>query len=822
MPTVWNNYKSRLGKLSIDSLLRDLKFSIRSLLKRPTLTIIAILTLAIGIGANSAVFSVVNSLLIKPLPFPELDRVVAVWENQSNRGGVRNEASMANFLDWRAQNHTFEQLGLYRSWNANLTGLETPERLQGSQVTANFLDVLGVKPAIGRGFAPGEDQPGSEGVTILTHGLWQRRFGGDPAIVNKTITLNGSACTVIGVMPEGFNYPRGAEILTPIVITQDLARDRKLHTYLIIGRLRPNVTLPQAQADLETIAARLSNEYAETNTGRGVVTYPIVEDTVRLYRTALLVMMAAVGFVLLIVCANVANLMLARAAGRRKEMALRAALGASRRQLVRQLLTESILLAVIGGTLGVLLAHWGVDLLRTLNPGDAARFTPGWDRLGVDLPVLGFNLGLSLLSGILFGLAPAWQISKTNLNDGLKEGPRQSSSGSHRLRGLLVISEVALSLILLVSAGLLMRTFLALLKTDPGLNPEKVLTMNLSLPSAKYKDESQRVGFYQELVRRVEALPGIEAAAVINKLPLGGSNSSNPFLIEGIPEPPPGQEFTGRNRACTPNYFRTMGIPVLKGRAFTDQDKAGGHPVIIVNETLARKFWPNADPLGKRMRIAGPLNAYPWREVVGVVRDVKHELNVPTSEDYYLPYAQDVWSSMVLVARTQVEPLALAADIRQQVWALDKDQPVFNVRTMEDVRSQSVSLYSFSSMSLGGFAGIALLLAAIGIYGVMSYVVTQRTQEIGIRMALGARAADVSKLIVRNGMSLALIGVIAGLAGAYAVTRLFASLLFGVSSTDLVTFASVTLGLLLVALLACYIPARRATKVDPLVALRYE
>ena len=806
----------------MDLLLRDLRFSIRSLLKRPALTFIAIVTLAIGIGANTAIFSVVNALLLKPLPFPELDRVVAVWENQASRGVVRNEASMANYLDWRAQNHTFEQLGLYRWWSANFTGLETPERIQGSLVTANFLDVLGVKPAIGRGFAPGENQPGNDAVIILRHSFWQRRFGSDPAIVNKTITLNGIARTVIGVMPEGFNYPNGAEVLAPIAITPEMARNRQFHTYLIVGRLKPNVSLPQAQGDLETIAARLSQEYAESNTGWGVVTYPIIEDTVRRYKTAVLVMMAAVGFVLLIVCANVANLMLARAAGRQKEMALRAALGASRWQLIRQLLTESIVLAVVGGTLGVLLANWGVDLLRTLNPGDAARFTPGWDRLGVNLPVLGFNVGLSLMSGMLFGLAPAWQISKTNLNEGLKESSRQTSSGSHRLRGLLVISEVALSLILLVGAGLLMRTFLVLLKTDPGFNPENVLTMNLSLPAAKYKEEPQRVAFYQELVRRVEALPGVESAAAINNLPLGGSNSSNPFLIEGIPEPPPGQEFIGRNRACTPNYFRTMGIPVLRGRAFTDQDKAGSPPVVIVNETLAQKFWPNADAVGKRMRIAGPLNEYPWMQVVGVVKDVKHELNIPTTPDYYLPHAQDVWSSMVLVARTRIEPMALAADIRQQVWSLDKDQPVFNVRTMEEVRSLSVSLYSFSSVSLGVFAGIALLLAAIGIYGVMSYAVTQRTQEIGIRMALGARGVDVLKLVVRNGMSLALIGVAAGLAGAYAATRLLASLLFGITPTDLMTFASVTLGLLLVALLACYVPARRATKVDPLVALRYE
>ncbi len=806
----------------MDGLLKDFRYAIRSLLKRPPLTIIAIITLAIGIGANSAIFSVVNALLVNPLPFPELDRVVAIWETQPSRGVVRNEASMANYLDWRSQNQTFEQMGLYRWWSASLTGLETPERIQGFLITGNFLDVLAVKPALGRGFAADEDQPGKDAVAILSHGLWQRRFAGDPGIINKTITLNGVTRTVIGVMPQGFNYPAGVEVLAPLSITPELAGSRRSHSYYVVGRLKPDVSLAHAQADLATIAARLEKEYAESNTGWGVVVYPIVEDAVRLYKTAVLVLMAAVGFVLLIVCANVANLMLARAAGRQKEMALRAALGASRWRLVRQLLAESLMLALIGGLLGVLIAVWGVDLLRTLDPGDAAKFAPGWDRLGVSPPVLIFNLALSVFSGFLFGLAPAWQVSKTDLNGALKEGGRQTASGSHRLRGLLVISEVALSMMLLVSAGLLMRTFLVLLKTEPGFNPDNVMTMRLTLPVAKYEEEGQRATFYQELVRRVQALPGVESAAAVNYLPLGRGNSSNSFLIEGIPDPPPGQYFLGRYRNCTPDYFHTMGIPVLKGRAFTDQDKPGAPPVIIVNEAMAQKYWPGADPIGKRVRFNATLTEAPWMQVVGVVQDVKHELQTPVTADYYLPHAQDAWNSMVLVARTKGEPLSLAADMRQQVWSLDKDQPVFEVQTMEQVRAFSVSLHSFSAGSLGVFAGIALLLAAIGIYGVMSYAVIQRTQEIGIRMALGARAADVLKLVVRNGMSLALIGVVAGLAGAFALTRLLQSLLFGVTPTDAFTFGVVTFGLLLVALLACYIPARRATKVDPLVALRYE
>ena len=806
----------------MDSLLRDLKFSARSLLKRPALTFIAIVTLAIGIGANSAIFSTINALLLKPLPFPDPERIVALWDKVPSRGVERNEVAVANYLDWRAQNKSFEQLGIYRWWSTNLTGSDSPERVQGFAVTPNFLEVVGVKPMMGRGFFAEEDQPGKDAVALLTYSLWQRRFGADPNIVNKTISTNGTARTVIGVMPPDFNYPKGAEIYAPLQITPELARNRGNHAYLGIGRLRPGISIQGAQAEFDTIAAQLEKQYPETNTGRGVVIYPILQDTVRMYSTALWVMMAAVGFVLLIGCANVANLMLARASGRQREIALRSALGASRFRIVRQLLTESVLLGLFGGALGILVAYWGVDAIRTASPGEAARFAPGWNHLGINLPVLGFTMLLSVLSGVVFGLAPAWQLSKPDLNSALKEGSRQASSGSHRLRGLLVVSEVALSLMLLVSAGLLIRSFLQLVKTDPGFNADSLLTMNLVLPVAKYKDEPQRAAFYADLMRRVEVLPGVESVAAVNHLPLGGSNSSTTFLIEGLPEPPPGQELSGRYRVCTPNYFKTMGIAVLKGRAFTDQDKAGAPPVIIVNETLARRYWPDANPISKRMRYPGPLNQNPWMQVVGVVKDVKHDMTLPITEDFYVPHAQDAWQSMVLVAKTKVDPASMAAPIRQQVWAIDKDQPVFDVHTMREVRAISLALYSFSSVMLSIFAGVALLLAAIGIYGVMSYAVTQRTQEIGIRMALGARVRDVLTLVVRNGMSLAVIGVIVGLAGAYGLTRLLASLLVGVAPTDIVTFSIVTFGLLLVALLACYIPARRATKVDPLVALRYE
>jgi putative ABC transport system permease protein len=806
----------------MESLFSDFRYAVRSLIKRPGFTAIAVITLALGIGANSAIFSAINALLLKPLPIPDQDRVVAIWDKDPSHGIEHNEVAFANYLDWRAQNHSFDQLALERWWSTNLSGGDIPERIQGFLVTTNFFDVVRVKPASGRNFSEDENQPGKDRVAIIAYSLWQRRFGSDPAIVNKTIMTNGIPRTIIGVLPEGFNYPKGAEIYSPIAMTPELIKSRRNHSYYVIGRLKDGVNLQSAQADIDTITARLAAQYPDSNVGLGATVYPIVADTTRIYSRAMWIMMAAVGFVLLIACANVANLTLARAGGRQKEIALRAALGASRWRIVRQMLVECVIVALLGGAAGIVVALWGIDLLRTANPGEAAKYADGWKNFGINYQVLLFTLGLSLLSGLIFGLAPAWQISKPNLNDALKEGGRQAGAGSHRLRNLLVVSEVALSLMLLIGAGLFIRSFTALLKADPGFNPEGIITANINLPVAKYKEESQRGAFYADLVQRVKSLPGVQNAAAVNYIPLGGANSSDVFLVEGEPEPPPGQENVGRYRVCTPDYFQTMGMTILKGRGFTAQDKAGSLPVVIVNETLARKYWPNGEALGKRIRFEGPIERAPWMQIVGIAQDVKHELNLPVTPEYYLPHSQDSWNAMVLVARTSVDPSSMAAPIRQQVSAIDKDQPVFDVKTMNDVRAISISVYSIGSATMTIFAALALLLAAVGIYGVMAFTVSQRTQEIGIRMALGAQALDVLKLVLRNGMLLAAIGALIGLAGAFAITRFMSSLLFGVSPTDILTFALVTAGLLLVALCACYLPARRATKVDPLVALRYE
>jgi putative ABC transport system permease protein len=806
------------------SLFQDVRYGWRMFLKKPGYTIIAALALALGIGANSAIFSIINAILLKPLPFDDLDRIVALWERIPNQGVEHNEASVANYLDWRAQSDSFENLALYTWWSANLGSVEPPERVRGFQVSPNLLDTAGIKVALGRNFRPDEDQPGKENVVILTHGLWQRRFGGDPNVVGRTVNVDGVARTIIGVMPQDVICPIGAEILAPFAMTPETLSNRRSHYTHVVGRLKKGVSIGQAQSDLDAIAKRLEQQYPNTNTGRGVGVFPILEDTVREYKSAMLTMMAAVAFVLLIACANVANLTLARATGRMKEIALRLALGASRWRIIRQLLIESVTLAIMGGAIGVLVAMWGVDAFKAVIPDDAAWMMPGYNHLGVNSRVLVFTLIVSVVTGILFGLAPAIQASKPDLNETLKEGGGKTAGfGRHRLRSALVIAEISLSLVLLAGAGLTMKNFLAILRTNPGFNADNVLTMGMSLPTAKYKDDAQLRVFYDELLRRARSLPGVESAAAVNLLPFGGSDSSSAILVEGAPDPPPGQEFGAGYRVCTPDYFKTMGIPVVRGRDFAEADTADSHRVIIVNETLAKRFWPNGDAVGKHIRFTGSPDRNPWWEVIGVVGDVKYWMDAPKTPDFYLPLTQDTKNTMVLVARTRTQPLALAAPIRAEMQAIDRDQPAFDIKSMAQVRDRSIMPFRALGEMMGVFGFFALVLATTGIYGVMAYAVSQRTREIGIRIALGAQGADVLKLLVMGqGMRMTAIGIIIGLAGAVGLAQAMKGMLFGAVSGDWSTFTGVTLLLACVSLLACYIPARRATKVDPMVALRYE
>ncbi|MEP7271185.1 MAG: ABC transporter permease [Acidobacteriota bacterium] len=807
----------------MQTLFQDLKYGARGLLKQPAFALVAILALALGIGLNGAFFSMIDAILIKPINLPDADRTVVIWEAIPSRGVEQNEVAPANYLDWKAQSKSFDEVALYTWWSTNLTGVEPPERVRGFRATPNLFVALGIQPALGRGFNADEDQPGKDNVVMLSHGLWQRRFAGDLQIVGKSVRLNGISRTVVGVLPKEQNFPRGGEVFVPLVSNPQLAANRNSHGYLSVARLKQGITVEQAQADVAAIAGRLAAQFPESNTGRTVVVRTVLEDTVRNYKRLMPVFWGAAFFVLLIACANVANLLLARSAGRGREISLRLALGATRWRIVRQLLTESVVLALLGGVLGVLGAFWGVELLKASLPDDAAMMMPGFDRLGVNWRVLGYMAGISVLTGILFGLAPGLQSSKPDLSETLN-GAGKSIGGSrrNRLRGYLVVAEVALSLVLLIGAGLMMRSFLNVLKADPGFNPEGVVTMSLTLPVTKYGVLAQREAFFRELIERVERVPGMDTVGVVNYLPLGQSNSSDDILIEGQPEPPPGEENSARYRVASSEYFRAMKIGLLEGRFFTDRDRADAPPVVIINDFLARRFWPNGDAVGKRFRLSGPIDRNPWMEVVGVVGNVRHEMNLPITPDFFRPYGQDPWSTMSLVARTRLEPGSQITLIRREVQGLDPDQPVAEVRTMVEVRDRSIMHYRLSSGIIGLFGFFALLLAASGIYGVMSYFVSQRTQEIGVRMALGAQRHNVLQLVIRQGMLMVAGGIGVGLIGAFALTRGLTKVLYEVNATDWQTYVFVTLVLGGVGFLACFIPARRATRVDPMVALRYE
>jgi putative ABC transport system permease protein len=804
----------------MNTLWQDLRFGFRMLRKSPVFTTVAVIALALGIGANTAIFSVVNAVLLSPLPFGNPDRLVMIWENDTQEGNPRNQVAPANYIDFRERNRTFEQLAfLTQTAGVNLTGGDQPERIESSAVSANFFSLLKVQPVLGPGFRPEDEKPDAEPVVVLSYGLWQRRFGGDTNIIGKTLTIEGQSASVVGVAPRGFQFPEKAEMWGPMPLAGEDAKVRARHSLLVIGRLKPDATLAEAKADLSTIASQLATEYPETNTGRGATLLTIKDQLVGDVQPALIILLGAVGFVLLIACANVANLSLARGAARQKELAVRLTLGATRGRLVRQLLTESVLLSLMGGVLGLLLAVWGIDFLLALGPTKVPRI----EGVRLNWMVLGFTMSLSVLTGIIFGLVPALQASKPDLNESLKETERGASGGVGRVRarGLLVISEVALALVLLIGAGLLIKSFVRLQRVELGFNPENVLTMQLSLPFANYKEPNQVTAFYTQLTERVRHLPGVQAVGIVSRLPLAGDRSTSSLAIEGRPVET-GKSPEAHFRIITPDYFRAMGMVLRDGREFTADDRADAPPVVIINETVARTFWPGEQALGKRVKL-GPNPNSPWVTVVGVVNDARNfGLDAEAKSEVYVSYLQNPPNRVRLVVRTGPDPTSVLAAIKREIQMMDKDLPVAQVRTMEQLLGEAVAQRRLNMVLLAVFSSVALLLAAVGLYGVMAYSVTQRTHEIGVRMALGAQSADVMRLIVGQGMVLTLIGVGTGIVGAFLLTRVMSGLLYGVSATDPVIFGSIALLLTAVAFLACYLPARRASKVDPMVALRYE
>jgi putative ABC transport system permease protein len=809
------------------ALVNDLKFAIRQLLKNPGFTAVAVLTLALGIGANTAIFSVVNAVLLRPAPYPNPDRLVWIWENRLSKNIPINPASPGNLQDWRDQSQTFERLSAWDGHNFNLTDHGAPERVLGAKVFADFFEVLGARPALGRSFLPEDDRAGSQPVALLSHGLWQRRFGGDTNILGKALTIDGKSFTVIGVMSPQHAVPFNLfDLWTPFALEADRMKAHGDRFLRPIGRLKPGVTVQQAQAELAAITRRLEQLYPQENTGIGVSVIPFNEMFSGEIRLPLLVLLGAVGFVLLIACANVANLLLARSAAREKEIALRAALGATRLRLTRQLFMETLLLCALGAAAGLGLAVYGVEVLRAFVPAVSSNYKvpiPGLDHMGIDRWVLLFTLGLSFVTALLCGLAPAVKTSKVDLNDSLKEGSRGAGGGvcGGRLRSLLVVSEVALTLVLLIGAGLMTESFWRLRDVHLGFDPRNVLTMSLSLPASKYSEEQQRADFYEQLVQRVQALPGVKAVAVANYVPLSGHWGTVGFRIEGRPALAPGDYLSAEARTVSAGYFRAMAIPVLEGRGFTAADRLKAPQVVMINQTMARRFWSNEDPIGQRLNL-GSTNVDVW-EIVGVVGDVRHfGPDAEARAEIFFPHGQVPLNWMSLIVRTMGDPQNLVAAVRAEVQAIDPAQPVYDIQTMEKLVAQSIAPRRFAMFLLGIFAGVALLLGTIGIYGVISYVVSKRTHEIGIRMALGARHRDVLRMVIQQGMKLALLGIGLGLAGAVALTRMLQALLFEVKPFEPQTFLLTTFILISVAFLACWLPARRAARVAPMDALRYE
>ena len=815
------------------SLLHDLRTSTRTLLKHPGFVLTTTLILALGIGANTTIFSVINTVLMRPLPYKDPDRLVMIWETNRANGVPRSIVSPANFLDWKKQNQSFEDLAAFRFWYYTVTGSGEPERYQGARVSAGFFPLLGVQPELGRNFGPEDEQVGRDRVVILSHALWQRRFGANANIIGQPLKIDGETFTIIGVLPASFRFIRvlnaDLELWMPIAFPPNQLT-REDHSIIVYGRLKQGVQLAQAQAEMDRITERLAQAYPQTNSGWGAQVNNLHDQAVKPARPVLLILMTVVGFVLLIACANVANLLLTRATARQRDLAIRFALGSSRFRLMRQLLTESLLLASLGGLTGLLLAYWAIDILNAVVPENRA---PRLEKFSLDLRVLGFTLLVSILVGVIVGVIPGLRASRLNLSETLKEGGRVLSEArsGRRLRNLFVVLEITLAVPLLISAGLLLRSSLLLQNVDRGLNLKDVLTMQISLPNAKYTTANQTAAFYQQTLQRIQAEPGVESASAVNVLPLTDLQDATAVTIEGIAPPPPGQEITVGYRVIDQNYFRTMGIPLLDGRHFTEQDNDESRGVVIISKTMALRYWPNENPIGRRLKPQFPAAKVPWRpqssnswlNIVGIVGDVKEEaLNDEIRPEIYVPYLQNPSSLMNILARSTSDPLRLAPALRRQVLAVDSDQPVSNINTMENVFSESLAEPKVITSLLATFAGLALLLASLGVYSVVSYSVAQRTHEIGIRMAVGAQQRHVLGLIVGQGLKLVLAGVGFGVATALAVTRVLSNLLFGVTATDPPVFVFVPLLLVAVAILASYFPARNALKVDPINALRNE